>query len=63
MVQHYTLLTVEVSEWCNKCRKHTPHRVADRRLQFCIPCWDRSQAESDADKAKPKPAEQIDLFN
>jgi ribosomal protein L44E len=40
MGQHYTLATVEVSAWCNKCAKHTPHRVADKRLQFCIPCWE-----------------------
>ena len=62
MVQHYTLSTVETSEWCNKCGKHTPHRVAGRKLGCCIPCWDRSKAESDAEKAKPKPAEQQDLF-
>lgn len=64
MVQHYTLNTVEVSEWCNRCRKNTPHRVADRRLQFCIPCWERGQAESQAAKDAPREpaAEQQKLF-
>jgi hypothetical protein len=61
MVQHYTLDTVEVSEWCNKCRKMTMHVVADRRLQYCIPCWQASKEASDAEKAKPEP-EQGSLF-
>jgi lauroyl/myristoyl acyltransferase len=42
MGQHYTLSTVEVSAWCNKCGKNTPHRVACKRLQYCIPCFDKS---------------------
>jgi hypothetical protein len=29
MAQHYTKATVEASEWCNVCRKHTPHLVFD----------------------------------
>ena len=65
MAQHYTLQTVEVSVWCGKCRKDTPHRVADRRLQFCIPCWEASQAESAAakDAERPAPAEQMGMFD
>ena len=62
MGQHYTLNTIETSEWCSKCHKNTPHRVAGRRLGCCIPCWDKSKAESDAEKAKPKPPEQKSLF-
>lgn len=44
MGQHYTSLTLEVSAWCNKCGKMTPHRVADKRLQYCLPCYDRPRA-------------------
>jgi len=62
MGQHYSLSTVEASEWCSKCAKYTPHRVARRKLGCCIPCWERSKAESDAEKAKPKPPEQVSLF-
>lgn len=64
MVQHYTLGTVEVSAWCNECRKDTPHRVAERRLQYCIPCWEKSLADSLAKKSEPKPIrpEQGKLF-
>jgi hypothetical protein len=60
--QHYTLSTVEVSAWCSKCRKDTPHRVAARRLQHCLVCWDKSAAESAAKKSEPKAPEQGKLF-
>jgi hypothetical protein len=62
MGQHYTLTTIEVSEWCNKCRKNTPHRVANRRLQYCLTCYEASKAESETKKSEPKPAEQGSLF-
>ena len=54
MGQHYSNATFEASEWCSKCFKNTPHRVADRRLQYCIPCWEKSKAESEAKKSEPK---------
>jgi hypothetical protein len=41
MSQHYTRSTVEVSAYCNKCSKMTPHTVSDRRLGYCIPCYDK----------------------
>lgn len=41
MGQHYTRNTVETAAWCGKCGKSTPHRVADKRLQYCIPCFDK----------------------
>jgi|HubBroStandDraft_4_1064222.scaffolds.fasta_scaffold1297722_1 hypothetical protein len=50
MTQHYTTNTVEASAWCKKCAKNTPHRVADRRLQYCLPCFERSEKQSAADK-------------
>ncbi len=46
MGQHYTRHTVETSAWCNKCGKNTPHRVADKRLQYCIPCYEESAVKS-----------------
>jgi hypothetical protein len=55
MGQHYTLDTVEVSAWCSKCGKFTPHRVAARRLQYCIPCFDRLPA------SKVPAAEKVEL--
>jgi hypothetical protein len=62
MSQHYTTNTVQADAWCNKCNKLTPHRVADRRLQYCIPCFDRSKELSEAEKAKPAQPEQGRLF-
>jgi hypothetical protein len=50
MGQHYTMATTETEAWCNRCFSMTRHRVAGRRLQFCIPCWTRSEAESAAKK-------------
>ena len=62
MTQHYTHNTVQVDAWCNKCAKLTPHRVADKRLQYCIPCFDRSKELSDAEKNQPARPEQGGLF-
>ena len=59
MSQHYTSLTIEASAWCNKCGKNTPHRVADKRLQYCIPCYDKRPIEPA--RKSPQP-EQIKLF-
>jgi ribosomal protein L44E len=60
MGQHYTLATVEVSAWCNKCNKHTPHSVAYKRLQFCIPCW--KNLEKTKQPAIQEQAKQASLF-
>ncbi len=62
MTQHYTLNTVEVSAWCGKCGKHTPHRVTERRLQYCLPCFQRGEAATAAEKNKPSPPAQGRLF-
>lgn len=61
MGQHYTASTVAVSAWCNRCNKNTPHRVADKRLQYCIPCFDRRPI-STAPKPAQSAVEQLDLF-
>jgi len=60
MAQHYTRDTVEVSAWCNKCGKATMHRVADRRLQYCIPCFEKSASGKISEVQKPET--QISLF-
>jgi len=60
MGQHYTSLTVECSAWCNKCGKMTQHRVADKRLQYCLPCYDRPKPEAKAEKTfelQPEPVQ------
>ena len=60
MTQHYPASCVEASAWCNVCSKMTPHRVADKRLQFCIPCHARRPVDA---KPAPQPAaEQFNLF-
>lgn len=38
MGQHYTRNTIEVSGWCKRCGRMTPHRVDDRRLGPCLVC-------------------------
>ena len=64
MTQHYQKNVVETAAWCNECRKSTPHRVLGGKLAFCIPCWDRSAADSAAKKNGPKEEapKQGDLF-
>lgn len=36
--EHYTKNTVEASIWCNKCGKHTMHRVDSGRRGPCKVC-------------------------
>lgn len=52
MPQHYTLATVEDSIWCNACGKMTQWRVAERRRQYCIPCFKKSSGKK-LEAAKP----------
>lgn len=59
-MQHYTEATVETSAWCSKCGKNTPHRVAAKRLQYCLTCYDKPKPP--APDPPPAPAEQIKLF-
>lgn len=59
-MQHYTRNTVEVSEWCKICGKHTMHQVHGVKLGACIPCLKRLEQEG---KERPAPAaEQRRLF-
>ncbi len=45
MGQHYSRNTVSVSKWCNHCRRNTPHRVTDRRVNDCLECIARVERE------------------
>jgi hypothetical protein len=58
MTQHYTRNTVSASAWCNKCGKQTQHTVSDRRLGYCIPCYERPLP-----KQEPKAAPERGLFD
>ena len=41
MSQHYTLNTVEASEWCRRCGKATMHRIDNRQVGPCLVCLQR----------------------
>jgi len=56
--QHYPRDTIEVSGYCNKCGKMTPHTVSDRRLGYCIPCYDKPLPEA---KPPKEPSAQLTL--
>ena len=58
MSQHYTRGTVEASAYCNKCGKMTMHTVSDRRLGYCIPCYQKPLPEA---KPKEEPPKQLML--
>jgi hypothetical protein len=38
MPEHYTKNTLQVTVWCNRCGKVTPHRVDDGRRGPCLTC-------------------------
>ena len=62
MTEHYTRNTFEVSVWCNKCRKDTPHRVLGGKLAYCIPCFKKSEEVSAAEKNAPAKPTQGSLW-
>jgi hypothetical protein len=62
MTQHYTLNTVEVAAWCSKCGKETPHRVAHRRLQYCLSCYDKGPVKPGNHRETPEEPVQGNLF-
>jgi hypothetical protein len=53
-MQHYTLNTVEMAAWCNKCGRETPHHVAERRLQYCKLCMEKPR-QAPAPTPEPQP--------
>ena len=57
-MQHFTRSTIEVSAYCNKYSKMTPHTVSDRRLGYCIPCYDKPLPEA---KPTEEPSKQLTL--
>lgn len=61
MGEHFPRSTVSVSAWCNKCRKHTHHRVDDRRKGPCLECIERLEDQHNT-AAKPEPEKQLTFF-
>jgi hypothetical protein len=61
MSEHYTKATVEVSEWCKKCHKSTPHRVLGGRLAGCKVC--EAQPTKPKSPAAAPPSTQRNLFD
>lgn len=35
-MKHETRNTLEITKWCNTCRRMTQHRVSDRRVGTCL---------------------------
>lgn len=62
MSEHYTRSTVSVAAWCNKCWKHTQHRVGDCRKGPCLECVAKLEREHDARTAKVEPEKQLTFF-
>ena len=48
--EHYTRSTVSCTIWCNKCNKHTVHRVDGGRRGPCMVCLEKLNAEHDQRK-------------
>ena len=59
MGHHFTRDTIEASAYCNKCGKMTPHTVSDRRLGYCIPCYEKPLPPAN----ETKDDGQTDLFD
>jgi ribosomal protein L44E len=65
MPQHYTKATLQVSVWCNRCGKHTMHRVDDGRRGPCLDCIQKREKAMRAqlEMLKEPEAVQMDLFD
>lgn len=61
MSEHYPKSTVEVTEWCKRCGKHTMHKVYDGRVQSCLVCLEASETKKPA-RREPLKGTQLDLF-
>lgn len=61
MAEHYPKNTVEVSAFCKRCVKDTPHNVNGGRLGGCKSCIARLDAEQKARVNVPAPAEQSEM--
>lgn len=60
-MQHYTRNTVEASEWCRKCNKHTMHRIDGVKLGPCRECIKRLEQPVIPGTVEP-PSEQLEMF-
>ena len=56
MPEHYPKSTVEVSVWCDPCRKVTMHRVDHGRRGPCLECMKKRELEAAARPAPAPPA-------
>jgi ribosomal protein L44E len=59
-MQHYTRSTVSAAAWCPKCKRHTQHRVDDRRKGPCLECIGRLEQQHQTSRAPA--AQQQPLF-
>ena len=63
VTEHFPRSTVSQSLWCNKCQKHTQHRIDDGRKGPCLVCIEKLEAQHEKSEL-PKVAteKQEDLF-
>jgi len=64
MAEHFTKNTLEVTAWCNKCQRHTQHRVDGGRRGPCLEhaATGPSQKQLAAEKKRKKEAMSPRLF-
>jgi hypothetical protein len=62
MAQHYTRDTEQAQIFCRKCMAITTWRILGGKAAYCIPCYQKSAAKSEAEKSAPPKPEQGDLF-
>jgi ribosomal protein L44E len=58
-MQHFTRNTIEVEQWCRKCKKPTMHRVDGVKLGPCLVCLRRLELAAADRRQEP---EQSELF-
>lgn len=59
MMQHFTRNTIEVEQWCRKCKKPTMHRVDEVKLGPCLVCLKKLEIAVADRRREP---EQTELF-
>lgn len=57
MKQFFTKNTLEASVWCEPCRKKTQWKIHKGLPQYCIPCFEKLEAQHNEPKPEA-PAEQ-----
>lgn len=48
MSEHYGSNIIEANAWCNKCSRHTPHRVDAPKLGPCLLCLQNLEEDNAA---------------